>query len=91
MCGIAGVVNFEGPLSARHVASLLRTTDAQLHRGPDDWGILLPHATLKRDDVRALLAQYDPKHIRCYADRGAGPWVGLGSRRLSVLDLSEQG
>lgn len=59
MCGIAGIVNFDG----EPVAPLLlrKMTDAVAHRGPDGHG--------------------------CYCDG----CVGLGHRRLAVLDLSPAG
>jgi len=59
MCGIAGIVHFEG--KAASPAVLKRMTDAISHRGPD----------------------------------GEGHWiegaVGLGHRRLSIIDLSPAG
>jgi asparagine synthase (glutamine-hydrolysing) len=59
MCGICGVVNFDGsPVDPR---MLRRMTDAIAHRGPDGEG--------------------------WYRDRG----VGLGHRRLAILDLSPAG
>ena len=59
MCGICGVVNFDGsPVDPR---ILRRMTDAIAHRGPDGEG--------------------------WYRDRG----VGLGHRRLAIIDLSPSG
>jgi asparagine synthase (glutamine-hydrolysing) len=59
MCGIAGVLNFDGaPVDPR---VLKRMTDAIAHRGPDGEG--------------------------WYTDKG----VGLGHRRLAILDLSPAG
>ena len=59
MCGIAGVLNFDGsPVDPR---VLKRMTDAIAHRGPDGEG--------------------------WYRDKG----VGLGHRRLAIIDLSEAG
>src|SRR5262245_49843393 len=59
MCGIAGILNFDGePIDERR---LVRMTDIIAHRGPD----------------------------------GSGHWiddaVGLGHRRLSIIDLSTAG
>ena len=59
MCGICGVVNFDG--STVDPRMLRRMTDAIAHRGPDGEG--------------------------WYRDRG----VGLGHRRLAILDLSPAG
>jgi asparagine synthase (glutamine-hydrolysing) len=59
MCGIAGILNFDGTCCLReHVKPLI---DAIANRGPDGWG------------------------IHC-----EGP-VGLGHRRLAILDLSDAG
>jgi len=59
MCGIAGVLNFDGsPVDPR---ALKRMTDAIAHRGPDGEG-----------------------H---FFDKG----VGLGHRRLAIIDLSPAG
>jgi len=59
MCGIAGVLNFDGsPVDPR---ALKRMTDAIAHRGPDGEG--------------------------WFCDKG----LGLGHRRLAIIDLSEAG
>jgi asparagine synthase (glutamine-hydrolysing) len=60
MCGIAGAVNWGDE------AALVRMTEVQHHRGPDDGGTWT-HVT------------------------PSGDWVGLGSRRLAILDLSAAG
>ncbi len=59
MCGVAGIVNFDGAPAS--TALLSRMTDAIVHRGPDGEG----------------------QHI----DKN----VGLGHRRLSIIDLSSAG
>ena len=59
MCGITGIVQFDGgPVEA---STVRRMTRALAHRGPDDEGI----------------------HVE--------PGVGLGHRRLAILDLSPGG
>jgi len=60
MCGIAGSVNWANE------AELLRMTQIQAHRGPDDQGVFW---SVTPDGTR----------------------VGLGSRRLAILDLSAAG
>jgi asparagine synthase (glutamine-hydrolysing) len=60
MCGISGVVN------CGDRETLLRMTNVQAHRGPDDSGL------------------WD----RRFSD---GSYIGLGSRRLAILDLSPFG
>jgi asparagine synthase (glutamine-hydrolysing) len=61
MCGICGIVSFNGTKVDRDL--LVRMRDVLEHRGPDDCG-----------------AYYTPNSQ-----------VGLGSRRLSIIDLSEAG
>lgn len=91
MCGIAGILTLERPVDAELVASVLRMMDAQVHRGPNDWGLLLPEQALRDSEVQALLAPFDPTHIRTYRGSAAAPAVVLGARRLSIIDLSPRG
>ncbi|MGA3103017.1 MAG: asparagine synthase (glutamine-hydrolyzing) [Terriglobales bacterium] len=60
MCGISGLVN------CGDSETLVRMTNVQTHRGPDDSGVWERH----------------------FPD---GAYVGLGSRRLAILDLSPDG
>ena len=60
MCGISGLVNWG------NAETLVRMTQVQSHRGPDDCG---------------LWERYFP----------GGSYIGLGSRRLAILDLSPDG
>ena len=60
MCGISGLVN------CGDTETLLRMTNVQTHRGPDDSGLW----------------------ERRFPDGG---YIGLGSRRLAILDLSSDG
>src|SRR2546430_1229952 len=89
MCGIAGLYK-KGPIDAADVLAVLRMVDAQQHRGPDDWGLLLPSNALARTDIREILSGRDQEHILSYEASSAGQLV-LGSRRLSILDLSPAG
>ena len=66
MCGIAGIVDFDGGVVDESL--LGRMCDAIRHRGPDDHGIV-------RLGGKAL-------------DQG-GASVGLGSRRLSIIDIAQ--
>ncbi|MEC7769033.1 MAG: asparagine synthetase B, partial [Acidobacteriota bacterium] len=66
MCGIAGIVDFDGGVIDE--ALLGRMCDAIRHRGPDDHGIV----RLEGDSP---------------AQRGVS--VGLGSRRLSIIDIAQ--
>jgi asparagine synthase (glutamine-hydrolysing) len=89
MCGIAGVFRLTGPVTAEDVGATLRMLDAQLHRGPDDWGLLVPDVT--STEVRALLARVHPAHVDTYPALPEAPAVVLGSRRLSIIDRSPRG
>ncbi len=79
MCGITGIYNLKG----RAVDTLLLKdmTEALAHRGPDDYGYMIAHTASStcsalRDDMAAR--------------QGAGKTdLGLGHRRLSIIDLSE--
>ena len=59
--------------------------DAQRHRGPDDWGLLVPASP----EFTAITKDLDPDRVSRYA--GDGPGVTLGSRRLAIVDLSARG
>ncbi len=64
MCGIVGIVRFDGrPIDPGRLEAM---RDTMIHRGPDDRGIYLSRT-------------------------GETPTVGLGHRRLSVIDLSAAG
>ncbi len=91
MCGIAGIFRLTGRPTAEDAAAVLRMMDAQLHRGPDDWGLLVPASLATDSGSRALRQAGGREHLRTYSDAGSGPGAILGTRRLSILDLSEQG
>jgi asparagine synthetase B (glutamine-hydrolysing) len=91
MCGIAGVFTVERPVDADLVAAVLRMLDRQVHRGPNDWGILLPEGALRDDQVRSLLEPRGWEHVRTYPGGVHAPAAILGTRRLSILDLSTAG
>jgi asparagine synthase (glutamine-hydrolysing) len=91
MCGVAGVVRLGAPVAAHDVRAVLRMLDAQVHRGPDDWGLLLPEEVWRDPDVRGLLERRGPDHVRTYPRSADGLSAVLGSRRLSILDRSARG
>jgi asparagine synthase (glutamine-hydrolysing) len=64
VCGISGLLNCGDNCGERE--TLLRMTNVQTHRGPDDSGLW----------------------ERRFPDGG---YIGLGSRRLAILDLSAEG
>jgi asparagine synthase (glutamine-hydrolysing) len=91
MCGIAGVFKFTGSITAEDVSAVLRMLDAQIHRGPDDWGLLVPSAAAGEPNIRSLLERLDPAHVRTYPSAPPAPAMVLGARRLSIIDRSPRG
>ena len=79
MCGIAGFFSLSG--EPADVAALLRMTDVQRHRGPDDQGFRLFSL---RSATSVELAVGDTAARQGF--EGA-----LGFNRLKILDLSECG
>ena len=91
MCGIAGVFKLSGAITVDDVSAVLRMLDAQFHRGPDDWGLLLPRPAVDDPEIRALLERHDPTHVSTYPSTRSVPGVVLGSRRLAIIDRSLRG
>ncbi len=91
MCGIAGTFRLTGSVLAEDVSAVLRMLDAQIRRGPDDWGLLVPDSALADAEIRRLLERYDPAHVHAYPAVPGAPAAVLGSRRLSIIDLSTHG
>ena len=90
MCGICGIINLDGTrLDAR---VLIEMNNTMRHRGPDDEGYLLVDTLSGQiiscfgdETVPELKGQLPP--IEDYT----GTNMGLGFRRLSIVDLSPKG
>ena len=91
MCGLAGLMRLDGRVTVEDVGAVLRMLDAQDHRGPDDWGLLLPDAAARSRELGPLLGRLDPAHVMTYPVDSAGPTTVLGVRRLAILDRSPRG
>jgi asparagine synthase (glutamine-hydrolysing) len=83
MCGIFGIAHKSG--GAMDPALLWNATQRVAYRGPDDWGFAA-FVPLRKEHPPA----------KTWTRREDGPprhayQVGLGHRRLSILDLSEAG
>ena len=84
MCGIAGVFYRNGDKLDSDV--LVRMTRTLVHRGPDEEGYFLNGPT-SPDWRQGGAGADDAPTLRGHVLRGAGN-VGLGHRRLSIIDLS---
>jgi asparagine synthase (glutamine-hydrolysing) len=89
MCGIAGIVNFQGALESHWIQ---RMTTVLRHRGPDDEGYLAA-GTLVPELPCVSLGGADSSvtGLRSIGDYHGPANLYLGHRRLSILDLSEAG
>ena len=90
MCGITGIYSFAG--RAIDVQLLTAMTDRIRHRGPDDEGYLLVDSVNAKmqgysgnESTKAVKAKYPALKAN------SKPMLGLGFRRLSILELNECG
>ena len=91
MCGIAGVFTVGRRVDATLVAAVLRMVDAQAHRGPNDWAILVPEPAVADPATRALLESRGLDRVLTYPGSADAPAAVLGGRRLAIVDLTMQG
>jgi len=95
MCGISGVISFNNKHEA--VKSLPNILNEIKHRGPDDEGcvffsekeVLATYGKDTPENVKSSSLSYSPKSEFSKIDTTFN--IGLGHRRLSILDLSEKG
>jgi len=84
MCGIAGVFYRNGDKLDSDV--LVRMTRTLIHRGPDEEGYFV-NGPVSTNWRQGSTGTGDAPTLRGNIPRGAGN-VGLGHRRLSIIDLS---
>lgn len=87
MCGICGIINFDQRPVDPYL--LKRMTDLLAHRGPDDKGAVLLF-DLPRNKCQPIEFK-EIDELRTRSQTGTVYNVGLGHRRLSIIDLSEAG
>ncbi len=86
MCGIAGLISFEGDIEPKYIESMNKILR---HRGPDDEGFLgFDTKSLRVYELVGDESKILGTHIRNFKTPVNG---FLGHRRLSIIDLSTDG
>jgi len=91
MCGIAGLFKLTGRPTAEDAVAVVRMMEAEIHRGPDDWELLIPESIGGDPRVQAVVGAGGGEHVGVYPGPAAAPGAVLATRRLSILDLLPRG
>ncbi len=86
MCGIAGVFNRDG--SAVDPKILVKMTNTLIHRGPDEEGYFVNAGIAESREQGAWSKEHGVQLRSLKNGLGGRGNVGLGHRRLSIIDLS---
>ncbi len=92
MCGIAGIFSPQG--QSVDQALLVRMTRALRHRGPDDEGYLFADSRSNTIETRRgseSIPEIKTRDVSEVFSTDFRPNLGLGWRRLSIIDLSPTG
>jgi len=88
MCGICGIINFDG--SPVDPSVLITMRDVLTHRGPDDCGAVLLNSNFSQENTKYLNFQEVAELNTMYVNMNSFN-IGLAHRRLSIIDLSSAG
>jgi hypothetical protein len=91
MYGIAGLFKLTGRPTAEDAVAVFRMMEAEIHRGPDDWGLLIPESIGGDPRVQAVVGAGGGEHVGVYPGPASAPGAVLATRRLSILDLLPRG
>lgn len=89
MCGICGIINSNSPIETEQLLSMTRVLR---HRGPDDEGFVL--GVTEQNIIKTFHHDETIESIKSKSPRLENEFdanFGFGFRRLSILDLSENG
>ncbi len=91
MCGIAGIINTQGQVSPKKLQAMCNVIK---HRGPDDEGYFLysnlSGSCFVSGEDTFIKAKTNPANAIDRLDQSSYI-LGFGHRRLSIIDISEQG
>lgn len=95
MCGIAGILNFDGYVN-QQLHHLDNMVNAMRHRGPDDSGMISVSNDYKvntffNEDTPQEVREYYPYAHHIQKGINYSTFLSLGHRRLSILDVSPTG